>query len=222
MNEILNIVELAKKDLRQILLEIQADGGLKKDQYIRFLTLQHFLNKGVQKHFFAVAASEACSRKKNLRKWLLAFGAEEEFHYEIAKADLAELGTVPLECPLDVKLWWLFFDSVIEKTPFVRIGATCVLENVLGGSVDIVDSFVKSSAFLNPKNLRYLVIHKHGPNLNHGEQVFEALTEAKLTESEQQHLVEGAKIAAIFYSRFARWVKSGDDHQKPPTPAIAS
>jgi hypothetical protein len=33
---------------------------------------------------------------------------------------------------------------------------------------------------LNPKNLRFLTIHRHGPNLDHGNQILHVLESARV------------------------------------------
>jgi hypothetical protein len=173
--------------------------------------MQYHLTKGVQKHFMAIAANSVTGRKRDLRKWLIQFAQEEEFHFEIAKADLKDLGTEPLECPFDVKLWWLYFDSVIADRPFVRLGATTILENIADGSSDILDGMIAKSSFLNSKNLRFLIIHRHGPNLAHGDQILGALNGADLTNQEVNDVVEGADKAITFYMRFVHWIVTGQN-----------
>ncbi|MES3036643.1 MAG: hypothetical protein V4736_01935 [Bdellovibrionota bacterium] len=177
---------------------------------IRFLSMQYHLTKGVQKHFMTIAAQSSIAKKRGLRKWLLQFAQEEEFHFEIAKSDLKDLGTEPLQFPFDTKLWWLYFDSVIEERPFVRLGATCILENISEGSDDILDDIIKKSTFLTPKNLKFLIIHRHGPNLAHGDQIIEALNNADLTSTEKSDLLEGAELATVMYMRAVYWIITGN------------
>lgn len=209
MKKIMALVDTAKSELRTRLLSVAKNGGLTKEQYVRFLRAQYHLNLGVQKTFFAIAASPQLSKKRNLRKWLLEFGQEEEPHFELAKADLKELGEEPGPCPLDVKLWWLYFDSLIQERPLVRLGGTCVLENIGEGSADILESLISSSSFLNPKNLRYVIVHKHGPNLDHGNQIYAALESADLSEEQIADITEGTQTATTLYLRIFDWILSG-------------
>lgn len=211
MNKIVAQVEEAKKLFRNKIETLKNDGGLTIDRYTRFLSMQFHLTKGVQKHFMAIAANPLTAKKKNLRKWLINFAQEEEFHYEIAKTDLKNLQREPLEMPFDTKLWWLYFDSIIEHRPFIRLGATCVLENIADGSSDLLDEMISSSQFLNPKNLRFLTIHRHGPNLAHGEQILNALGAADLSDQETNDALLGAQIATVFYLRFSHWILTGEE-----------
>lgn len=211
MKQVENEVKKAQDLFRQRLLEMREVGGLTKERYTRFLSMQYHLTKGVQRHFMAIAANSITAKKRDLRKWLINFAQEEEFHFEIAKADLKELGTEPLGIPFDTQLWWNFFDSVVPTRPFVRLGATCILENIADGSSDILDEMIAKSGFLNPKNLRFLLIHRHGPNLAHGDQILEALSGANLTEEEANDVIEGARKATTFYMRFAHWIVTGEE-----------
>jgi len=211
MNEILQQVEQAQKLLRDKLEAMQARGGFTKERYIRFLSMQYHLTKGVQRHFMAIAASPITAKKRSLRKWLINFGQEEEFHFEVAKADLKELGTEPLPIPFDTQLWWNHFDTVVECQPFIRLGATCVLENIADGVADLLDQMIQTSTFLTAKNLRFLTIHRHGPNLAHGDQIIQALATANLTQNEQEDVLLGAQRATIFYMRFVHWIVEGEE-----------
>ena len=159
----------------------------------------------------AIASNSKVGRKKGLRKFLINFAQEEEFHFEIAKADLKELGQEPGKMPFDTELWWLYFTSIIETRPFVRLGATCILENISDGSSEILDQMIKESGYLNPKNLRFLIIHRHGPNLAHGDQIIEALEQADLTEEELEDVAHGAQVATTMYMRFAHWIATGQN-----------
>lgn len=209
MKKAIEQVELAKQELRTRFLNAAKDGGLSKERYVRFLRAQFHLTKGVQRTFFAIAANSLMARKRSLRNWLINFAQEEESHFELAKADLKELGQEPGVCPLDVKLWWLYYESIVQERPFVRLGATCVLENIGNGSSDVIDGMIKESTFLNPKNLRFLIVHKHGPNLDHGNQIYEALEAAELSEEQLADVVEGTKTATTLYLRIFDWILSG-------------
>jgi hypothetical protein len=190
---------------------LKQDGGLTKERYTRFLTMQYHLTKGVQRHFMAIAANSATAKKRELRKWLIQFAQEEEFHFEIAKADLKELGCEPGDMPFDTKLWWAYFDSTLEQRPFIRLGATCILENISDGSSDVLDELIHTSTFLNPKNLRFLTIHRHGPNLAHGDQILEALKNGDLSETEFADVLTGARKATTLYLRFTHWIITGEE-----------
>ncbi len=211
MKQIQDLVNVAQEKFRNKLTEMSKDGGLTKERYARFLTMQYHLTKGVQKHFMSIAANSKTAKKRGLRKFLIQFAQEEEFHYEIAKADLKELGMEPGPMPLDTEMWWLYFSSIIEARPFVRLGATCILENIADGSSEIIDRMIKESGYLNPKNLRFLIIHRHGPNLAHGDQIMEALTQAELNEEELADVVHGAKVATTLYMRFSHWIATGQN-----------
>ena len=100
---------------------------------------------------------------------------------------------------------------VIHDRPFIRSGVICILENIADGSSEILDHLIKKSAFLNPKNLRFLTIHRHGPNLDHGSQIIHALAEANLTEDEYKDVITGAEKALVFYMRLTHWIISGKE-----------
>ena len=210
MKQILKIIEKAQSDFQsQLSLSVET-GGLSPERYQRFLSMQYHLTNGVQKHFFAIAANPEMANRKNLRKFLLNFGDEEESHYLIAKKDLDNSKLSLLPANLDVQLWWAFFDSVIAERPFVRLGATCILENISVGSNSIIQSLLQNAKHLNPRNTRFLVIHQH-EELPHGAQIIEALTTAKLSASQLHDLEEGAQIGRTMYLRLFSWVLNGEE-----------
>jgi hypothetical protein len=211
MSKISDLIKQSQQEFKSLLSQIATNGGLTKERYIRFLNMQYHLTNGVQKHFFALAANSNLGKKPGLRDWLLQFGKEEEHHYLVAASDLKELGEKVDECPLDVKLWWLYFDSILPTHPFQRLGATCILENISSGSVDVLDGLIQKSGFLTPRNLKFLTIHRHGPNLDHGNQIVAALEKADLDQSEWDDVLLGAEIATLLYLRLSRWVISGKE-----------
>lgn len=211
MKEITAAIENAQHQFRELLLAEKDRQGLTREMYIRFLTMQYHLTKGVQRHFLFIAGHPATAKKRDLRKWLIQFAQEEEFHFEIARMDLENLDAKPGPIPFDTKLWWLFFDDVIVNRPFVRLGATCILENIADGSSDVLDGLIQSSGFLNPKNLKFLTIHRHGPNLAHGDQIIEALAGANLNAEEYADVLEGTRVGTTLYMRFMHWIVTGSE-----------
>ena len=124
---VLDIVQVAGTHFSKRLQSLVDSGGISKEQYVRYLSMQYHLTKGVQKHFLIAASHPTMVGKRKLREFLFHFGLEEEPHYGMAKHDLQHLGAEPLPCPIDVKLWWAYFDQIISQRPFVRLGATCIL-----------------------------------------------------------------------------------------------
>ena len=55
MNEVLEIVEKAKTAFATQLQELATRGGLSREMYVRYLTFQYHLTKGVRRHFLKVA-----------------------------------------------------------------------------------------------------------------------------------------------------------------------
>ena len=210
MNEIIKIVEQARKDFRVQLTAAMNSGGLTSERYQRFLSMQHHLTNGVQKHFFAIAAHPDLAHRKSLRKFLLNFGDEEESHYLIAKKDLENCNLPLLEPNLDIKIWWSFFNNVVNERPFVRLGATCILENISTGNSDMIQGLLQKATYLNPRNMRFLVIHQH-EELPHGDQIIDALNQGNLDENHLRDLEEGAHIGRTMYLRLFSWVLNGED-----------
>jgi hypothetical protein len=145
-----------------------------------------------------------------LRDFLYNFALEEEPHYGIAEHDLSSLGATPSQCPLDVRLWWAFFDQIVHQRPFVRLGATCVLENLGAGAGRVGHELLEKASFLNDGNTRFLQIHFH-EELPHGELIFAALESVRLTNDEVHDLQKGAEIGAILYLRMARWAMEHEE-----------
>ena len=210
MKKIEAMVNKAQKLFRDKLSGIEKTGGLTLERYIRFLSMQYHLTKDVQRHFFACAANPTMAHKKTLRKFLINFGQEEEPHYLIAAKDLENLNANPLGSCLDVQLWWAFFNQYVSTRPFIRLGATCILENISVGNGDIIKKLMADAKYLNPRNTRFLVIHQH-EELPHGDQILEALSSADLSADDHNDLEEGAKIGMTMYLRMIDWVIHGEN-----------
>ena len=210
MKQVLSVIHQVQADFLKILTELQATGGLTQERYVRFLSMQYHLTNGVQRHFFAMAANPAMAAKKSLRRFLLNFGDEEETHFQIAQKDIENLGQEILPVNLDVRLWWAFFDRIVNERPFIRLGATCILENISTGSGDIIKKLIGESGYLNPRNTRFLVIHQH-EDLPHGAQIIEALEAADLNRDQLADLLNGAKWGSTMYLRMFHWVVTGKE-----------
>ncbi len=202
---------MAQQIFKEKLLWISQNGGLTEERYVRLLTMQYHMTNGVQRHFLAVAGHPDLSRRRGFRKFLFDFANEEELHYQIAFKDLENMGRKPLDCPIDVKFWKSYFETILYERPFLRLGGTCILENVSAKASDVLQPLLKASTFLNAKNTMFVVIHQHGDKLPHGDQILAELEKAKLEPHHIQDLVEGARISTILYMRFLDWVISGDE-----------
>jgi hypothetical protein len=201
MKRLTDVVELAQDGLLQRLRYIvDVQMGLGRDQYIRYLSTQYHLNKGVQKHFYTVASHSSLIDRVNFRKFLLKFANEEELHYEVARRDLKNMGARVLPLTLDVKLWWAYFDSIIKDRPFVRMGACLVLESIAGKSSALVREMLDDAAFADKNNTRFIVIHLH-EGLPHGDQVLAALKDNVRTNQELDDCLVGAQDGMVQYLR---------------------
>lgn len=203
------IVAAAQQRLDDLLRAVARDGGLTVGHYVRYLSFQHHLTRNVQRAFLAVAAHETLADRRTLREFLFDFALEEEPHSDIARRDLSELGHEPLPCPLDVKLWWAYFDTVIPRRPFVRLGATCVLENLGAGVSDVARRLLAGAAFITQANSRFIQIHFHEA-LPHGDQIYTALASARLSAEELEDLRQGAREGSVMYLRMAAWALRQD------------
>lgn len=210
MEKVTQIVQQARSEFRNLLERMVADGGLTEERYVRFLSMQYHLTRGVQRHFMIAASHPDFAGKKSFRNFLIQFANEEELHFLIAQRDLKALGYDPLSPNLDTQLWWAYFNNVVTERPLVRLGATCILENISGSSSDLIQSLLQSSKFLTPKNTRFLVIHQH-EELPHGDQIIEALTNAKFRSDQIADLQEGAQTGSTLYLRMFSWVVNGYD-----------
>lgn len=204
MHQVLSVVENAKRVFREDLERLASEGGMTESVYVRYLSFQYHLTKRVQKHFLAIASHHSMSGRRSLRDFLYRFALEEEPHFDIARHDLENMGKAVLACPLDVKLWWSYFDIIVQTRPFVRLGATCVLENLGAGAGELGHQLLNDAPFLTPNNTRFLEIHFH-EELPHGDQIIAALKAVSLSEQELIDLAEGANTGAILYLRMARW-----------------
>lgn len=209
MDRVARIIEIAAGLFRERLELALETGGLSLERYVRYLSMQYHLTNGVQKHFLSLAAHPAMRGRRALREFLVGFGWEEEMHYEIARRDLERLGREVLPCPLDARLWWLYFDSAVADRPFIRLGGTCVLENLGTGGGDLVKRLLAEAPYLDKTNSRFIQIHLH-EQLPHGQQILDAIEGAKLEPEELADLEQGAREAATIYLRLAAWALEQD------------
>lgn len=209
MDKIIKATELAQTEFRKLIEGSQiAEKGLERDQYVRYLQMQYHLVKEVQKQFFEIAGHPDIFPKRKLSEFLVGFGVEEGPHYKMAERDLNDLGADLGEAPFDVKLWWSYFSEVIKTRPLVRLGGTCVLENVGSSVGDLIDAALEKSPFLTKKNTTFLILHKHEV-LNHGEEILEALGQADLNRQEQEDVLQGIEDAKCLFFRMFHWVLGG-------------
>tara|TARA_B100001094_G_C18140455_1_gene777551 strand:- start:158 stop:844 length:687 start_codon:yes stop_codon:yes gene_type:complete len=201
MKDLLRIIEKSQNHFHVLMNTInEQKNGLSLEQYQGYLSMQYHLNRGVQKHFYTVASHFSLAGRKILRDFLVNFALEEESHYEIAYRDLKNLGLEPKSVTIDIKLWWAHFDIVVHKSPFQRLGACAVLENISGKSTQLVKDLMVATDFLSPRNTKFVAIHLH-EELPHGDQILEVLNSIKLSESEYQDLLIGAEDGMTLYLR---------------------
>lgn len=206
MNKLMSLIENAQRLFKAKLEAVlRSPEGLTEEQYVRYLSMQYHLTKGVQRHFFQMAGHADFARRRSFRKFLVEFANEEELHYEIALNDLKGMDRTPLDCPIDVTLWWAYFDSIIGTRPFIRLGATTILENIAGPSGEIIKKLFAKANYLNERNTRFFTIHQHDETLPHGTQILEALQAGRLDPAHWNDLILGAQIATHLYLRMADW-----------------
>src|SRR5689334_13406877 len=85
LKDILDVVTRSQAILRNMLMEVKENGGLQLNQYVRYLSMQHHLTRGVQRHFLIAASHPSLSGRRRLREFLFEFGLEEESHYKMAE-----------------------------------------------------------------------------------------------------------------------------------------
>jgi hypothetical protein len=204
MERVQSVVRSAVQRFRGLLQGALDTGGFSRERYVRYLSMQHHLTNGVQRHFLIAASHPSMVRKPALREFLIHFALEEETHYEIARRDVEALGETLLPCPFDVTLWWAYFDSVIYRQPFLRLGATCILENLGPGAGELAKALLASATFLNRENTTFLRLHTHD-ELPHGDDIVQALTSVPLDAEELRDLEAGAWAGATLYLRMAEW-----------------
>ncbi len=210
MAPILQLVAAAQRRFRSELVKLLEDGGLTRERYVRYLSMQYHMTKGVQRPFLTIAAHPDLSRRRELRKFICNFANEEEFHYAVAARDLEQLGEKILPIPFDVELWWAYFDKIVVDRPFVRLGATAVLENLGPGSREEVAALFGRANYLTPKNTVFLRIHQHDETIPHGDQIIAALSSTRFDAQHYADLREGAQKGTILYLRMAAWAFYGD------------
>lgn len=210
LQSLVDLVELGRRMSNARVLRAVDENRLSRDAYVRFLTNQYYLTKGVQKSLLRVVGSNRLQRKRRLREFLYRFALEEEPHYLLALSDLEELGQPVPEQPMMAAVWRAYFDSTLEDQPFQRIGCTCVLENIGSGLGPTVKSLFQKLDFLTPNTTRFLLLHLH-EEVPHGEQILAALTSSKLEPRDIAELMRGARVAVVSYLRMVEWYFHSDE-----------
>lgn len=206
LDEVIHKVGTAQQMFRERLERLEsAQGGLTEERYARYLSMQYHLTRGVQRHFMIAASHHDMAQLRSLRRFLLHFAEEEESHFAVARKDLVAMGRDILPCPLDVELWWSYFDRIVAEQPFVRLGATCVLENLSTGAKGVIGRLMANASYLRADNSRFFVIHRHDESLPHGEQIMQALASVPLAPRHLADLVRGVEVATVMYMRMVEW-----------------
>ena len=184
-------------------------GGLKKEQYIRYLQMQYHLTKGVQQSFMSVAASPEVRSYKKLRQFLVRFAWEEEMHFKLAEKDLKNLGAETGEMPFLVQLWWAYQKEAIAQRPLERLGAASILENVGNYAAPLIKDLFANADFINNQNTTFTRVHMH-EELPHGDQIMEVLGNEDFTALHQRQILEGAEKATWLYAdQIYNWIITG-------------
>jgi len=206
------VIDQAIAMFERQLLSLVDSGGFTKEIYVRYLSMQYHLTKGVQVPFSLVAAHPSMVGKRKLRDFLYHFALEEEPHYELARKDIEALGEHVLDCPLDTALWWAFYREKVQSRPFLRLGATCVLENLGPGVKDMGRQLFADATFITPQCMTFFEIHFHEA-LPHGDQIIRALTSVRLSDEEIEDCRIGAILGATMYLRMVSWILRSDPIQ---------
>jgi len=209
MKNVIEIVDQANVHFYNKLSVLDQGEPLSREQYVRYLRMQYHLTNGVQESFLALASHPETRKYSSLRKFLIQFAYEEEMHYRLAEKDLEDLGETPGEIPFLVEVWWQYQRKIIKDNPFQRLGTTCILENIGNHSAGMLKKVLSEAPFISKKNTSFIMIHMHEV-LPHGDQIVEALESAKLSETHQKELVQGAVKGSWLYSNIIDWVLDGD------------
>lgn len=211
MNNIREAVASVNNEFRQQILNSGiAKNGFTIDQYTRYLQMQYHLVKDVQKQFYQIASHPNIFPKNGFRNFLIEFGTEEGPHFRMAERDLKNLDYGIGESPLDVKLWWCYFDKVVQEKPLMRLGGTCILENIGSAVGDLVDAAISKTPFLNKGNTTFLVLHKHEV-VNHGDLILDELEKANLSDDELVDVRGGLDECRPMVLRIFHWVLYGEE-----------
>jgi hypothetical protein len=202
--DLYSCISEAQEQFASLLKSYLLDHPTTAGQYIRYLSFQYHLTKGVQRYFLAIAAHPDLAKRRALREFLYRFANEEELHYLVAASDLAKLGEQPLPAPLDVELWHAYFSQVVVERPFVRLGAAAILENISDGAAKQWVKKALQGNFLTRDNTKFLVLHQHEA-LPHGNQILTAIEDAGLEPRHFADLLEGARKGTVLYLRMAEW-----------------
>ena len=62
------------------------------------------------------------------------------------------------------------------------------------------------SSFITAENTVFLSIHRHGPNIDHGNEVLENIKNCNFPLEETRDIELGAQVASVMYIRALSWV----------------
>ena len=202
MERVEQVIQSAQKRFANVLTELHAeasgaDGVMNLERYVRYLSFQYHLLRGVQRELFRVAAHPDLGVRRGLRDFLVAKASAEEFRFQEAADRVVGQGQGLVAAPLDVLLWHAYFDSRVDARPFLRLGACCLLERIENGAVESFRALFGELPF-------------HAAHSGPGEpQVFRQLASIELEPRHHQDLEEGAIHAATLYLRMLHWALHG-------------
>ncbi len=163
-------------------------------QYKHFLnSMYHYtLNSGERLQYAASCAADA-----DLKAFLQKLADDEESHYRLAEADLAEFGEpVDPENPPDpVQRFHDYWQSLGKGHSAAYLGVLYVAENIAKYiEIDVLDMFPKID--LNRAQTRFVRVHAE-VDLEHGAEVQEMCTH--YMDTHEAVIMDGAKHMARFW-----------------------
>src|ERR1700760_2451951 len=81
---VIAVVQAAQEEFRRLLRKSRESGGVTRERYVRYLSMQYHLTKEVQRPFMTIASHPSLARRKKLRDFLYGFALEEEPHFAVA------------------------------------------------------------------------------------------------------------------------------------------
>lgn len=177
-----------------------------RDSYTKFLSLHFHLCCGVARHLMLIASHHDLIHRARLRGFLIDFALQHEKDHILVESDLRHLGTRTMPTTLDIKLWWSYFNSIVEHRPFIRLGAAFTFEQAIFQMTPMLEKIQDQCSFITPRSSQYLGLLTSPQYVERSQNLWEALQTSHLNVSQISDLQLGATECGILYQRMTHWI----------------
>ena len=177
-----------------------------REFYVKFLSLHFHMINGSARHLMLIASHKDLTHRARLRGFLIDFALQHEKDHLLAESDLRQLGNKILPATLDIKLWWSYFNNIVEQRPFIRLGAAFTFEQAICQMTPMLEKIQDQCNFITPRSSQYLSLLVSPQYIERSQKLWEALQTSHLNVSQISDMQLGASECGTLYERMSQWI----------------